>query len=294
MSKAVPIVMPSTSIHKAEADGVRVFYRAAGDPAAPVVLLLHGFPASSFMFRELIPHLASDYRVIAPDLPGFGFTEVPSERKYTYSFDGLAKTIDAFTEALNISRYAIYVFDYGAPTGFRLAMAHPQRVTAIISQNGNAYEEGLSSGWNPIQKYWKEPTAQNRNALRDFLTPETTKWQYTHGVTDPESVPPESYTLDASLLERPGNKDIQLDLFLDYASNVKLYPQFQEYFRKSKPPLLAIWGKNDPFFLPAGAEGFRKDLPNAKVQFLDTGHFAIETHSVEIAEGMKDFLAKSL
>jgi pimeloyl-ACP methyl ester carboxylesterase len=283
-------VMPSADIHKVEADGVRVFYRAAGDPAAPVVLLLHGFPASSFMFRELIPRLANDYRVIAPDLPGFGFTEVPSERNYTYSFDALAETIDSFTEALNINRYAIYVFDYGAPTGFRLAMAHPQRVTAVISQNGNAYEEGLSSGWNPIQKYWKEPTAQNRAALRDFLTPETTKWQYTHGVSDPDSVAPEGYTLDAALLERPGNKEIQLDLFLDYASNVKLYPKFQEYFRKSKPPLLAIWGKNDPFFLPPGAEAFRKDLPNAKVQFLDTGHFALETHVVEIAAAMKDFL----
>ena len=292
-SDAVSFVMPFTSVHKVEADGVRVFYRAAGDPAAPVVLLLHGFPASSFMFRELIPRLAGDYRVIAPDLPGFGFTEVPSERKYAYSFDGLAKTIDAFTEASNIDRYAIYVFDYGAPTGFRLAMAHPERVTAIISQNGNAYEEGLSSGWNPIQKYWKEPTAQNRAALLDFLTPEATKWQYTHGVSDPDSVPPESYTLDAALLARPGNKDIQLDLFLDYASNVKLYPKFQEYFRKSKPPLLAIWGKNDPFFLPPGAEAYRKDLPDAKVQFLDTGHFAIETHVIEIAAAMKDFLRRA-
>jgi pimeloyl-ACP methyl ester carboxylesterase len=287
-------VMPSTSIHKVEADGVRVFYRAAGDPAAPVVLLLHGFPASSFMFRELIPRLAGNYHVIAPDLPGFGFTEVPSERKYPYSFDALAKTIDAFTEALNLKRYAIYVFDYGAPTGFRLATAHPERVTAIVSQNGNAYEEGLSSGWNPIQKYWKEPTAQNRAALEDFLTPESTKWQYTHGVSNPESVPPEAYTLDAALLARPGNKDIQLDLFLDYASNVKLYPKFQEYFRKSQPPLLAIWGKNDPFFLPPGAEAFRKDLPKAKIQFLDTGHFALETHVAEIAAAMKDFLADAL
>jgi pimeloyl-ACP methyl ester carboxylesterase len=282
-----------TSIHRLEADGVRVFYRAAGDPTAPVVLLLHGFPASSFMFRELIPRLADDYRVIAPDLPGFGFTEVPPERNYVYSFEGLASTIEAFTEALKINRFAIYVFDYGAPTGFRLAMAHPERVTAIISQNGNAYEEGLSSGWNPIQKYWKEPTPQNRAALLDFLTPEATKWQYTHGVSDPDSVPPESYTLDAALLARPGNKDIQLDLFLDYASNVKLYPKFQEYFRKSKPRLLAIWGKNDPFFLPPGAEAYRRDLPDATVQFLDTGHFAIETHVIEIAAAMKDFLPRT-
>jgi pimeloyl-ACP methyl ester carboxylesterase len=281
--------LPHTSIHKLEADGVELFYREAGDLTAPVILLLHGFPASSFMYRELIPRLADDYRVIAPDLPGFGFTRVPAERNYDYSFDALAKTIEAFTEALKISRYAIYVFDYGAPTGFRLAVAHPDRVTALVSQNGNAYEEGLSSGWNPIQKYWKEPTAENRAALLAFLTPEATKWQYTHGVSDPESVAPESYTLDAALLERPGNKDIQLDLFLDYASNVKLYPKFQEYFRKLSPPLLAIWGKHDPFFLPQGAEAYRKDLPNAQVQFLDTGHFALETHVVEIAEAMKYF-----
>jgi pimeloyl-ACP methyl ester carboxylesterase len=283
--------VPFVSIHKVDADGVRVFYRAAGDEKAPVLLLLHGFPASSFMFRELIPRLANDYRVIAPDLPGFGFTQVLAERKYAYTFDGLAATIEAFTRALKLDRYAIYVFDYGAPTGFRLAMGHPERVTAIISQNGNAYEEGLSEGWNPIQKYWKEPTPANRAALRDFLKPEATKWQYTHGVTDPESVPPEAYTLDAALLERPGNENIQLDLFLDYASNVKLYPRFQEYFRKSQPPLLAIWGKNDPFFLPPGAKAFQKDLPKAKVQFLDTGHFALETHVVDIAAAIQDFLS---
>lgn len=282
-----------TSIHKVAVDGLRVFYREAGDATAPVILLLHGFPASSFMFRELIPQLADEYRVIAPDLPGFGFTEVPAERRYAYTFDGLATTIEAFTRVLKLDRYALYVFDYGAPTGFRLAMTHPERISAIVSQNGNAYEEGLSEGWNPIQKYWKEPTEANRAALRNFLTPETTKWQYTHGVTDPESVPPESYTLDAALLERPGNQDIQLDLFLDYASNVKLYPKFQEYFRKSQPPLLATWGKNDPFFLPPGAEAFRRDLPKAKIRFLDTGHFALETHAVEIAGEIKTFFAES-
>src|SRR5271154_266665 len=253
--------VPPTSIRRVEADGIQVFYRAAGDPSAPVVLLLHGFPTSSFMFRELIPRLADRYRVIAPDLPGFGFTEVPAERKYTYTFD---------------------------------AMAHPERVTAIVSQNGNAYEEGLGDAWGPIRKYWSEPTAENREVLRqNIMTLEGTRWQYTHGVSDPDRVPPESYTLDTALLERPGNKDIQLDLFLDYASNVRLYPKFQEYFRKSKPPLLAIWGKNDPFFVPAGAEAFRKDLPGAKVQFLEAGHFAIETHVVEIAVAMKDFLAAS-
>jgi pimeloyl-ACP methyl ester carboxylesterase len=283
--------VPVTSVHKVEADGVEVFYRAAGDPSAPVVLLLHGFPTSSLMFRELIPRLADQFRVIAPDLPGFGFTVVPETRKYTYSFDALAHTVEAFTDALGLSRYAIYVFDYGAPTGFRLAMNHPERITAIVSQNGNAYEEGLGDAWGPIRKYWSEPSEANRDVIRqNVLTFEGTRWQYTHGVGNPESVAPESYTLDAALLERPGNKEIQLDLFLNYASNVKLYPKFQEYFRKSKPPLLAIWGKNDPFFIPAGAEAFRKDLPNAQVQFLDTGHFAIETHFVEIAAAMKEFL----
>jgi pimeloyl-ACP methyl ester carboxylesterase len=285
------IAVPLTSVRKIEADGVQVFYRAAGDPSAPVVLLLHGFPTSSFMFRELIPRLADRYRVIAPDLPGFGFTEVPERRKYTYSFDALAMTIEAFTEALRLKRYALYVFDYGAPTGFRLAMAHPERVAAIVSQNGNAYEEGLGDAWGPIRKYWAMPTPENREVIRkNVLTLEGTRWQYTHGVAIPESVAPESYTLDTALMERPGNKEIQLDLFLDYASNVKLYPKFQEYFRKLKPPLLAIWGKNDPFFIPAGAEAFRKDLPNAQVQFLDTGHFATETHIVEIAAAMREFL----
>lgn len=283
--------LPLTCVRRIEADGVKVFYRAAGDPSDPVVLLLHGFPTSSFMFRELIPRLANHYRVIAPDLPGFGFTEVPENRQFTYSFHALATTIEAFTEALSIERYALYVFDYGAPTGFRLAMAHPERITAIISQNGNAYEEGLGDAWGPIRKYWAVPTAENREVIRqNVLTLEGTRWQYTHGVAVPESVAPESYTLDTALMERPGNKEIQLDLFLDYASNVKLYPKFQEYFRKSKPPLLAIWGKNDPFFIPAGAEAFRKDLPNAQVQFLDTGHFATETHIVEIAAAMREFL----
>jgi pimeloyl-ACP methyl ester carboxylesterase len=284
--------IPVPSVHKIEADGVQVFYRAAGDPTAPVVLLLHGFPSSSFMFRELIPRLADRYRVIAPDLPGFGFTEVPAERRYTYSFDALALTIEAFTEALKIKRYALYVFDYGAPTGFRLAMAHPDRITAIVSQNGNAYEDGLGDAWGRIRKYWAEPTPENREVIRqNVLTLKGTRWQYTHGVAIPESIAPESYTLDTALMERPGNKEIQLDLFLNYASNVKLYPKFQEYFRKSRPPLLAIWGKNDPFFIPAGAEAFRNDLPDAEVQFLDTGHFAIETHVIEIAAAMKNFLA---
>jgi pimeloyl-ACP methyl ester carboxylesterase len=286
------LTVPRTSIHKVEADGVEIFYRAAGDTGAPVVLLLHGFPTSSFMFRDLIPRLADQYRLIAPDLPGFGFTEVAEARRYKYSFENLAGTIEAFTDALGLSRYAIYVFDYGAPTGFRLAMRHPERVTAIVSQNGNAYQAGLGDAWGPIREYWSEPTAQNREVLRqNILTFEATRWQYTHGVADPDKIAPESYTLDAALLERPGNKEIQLDLFLDYAANVKLYPKFQEYFRQAQPPLLAIWGKNDPFFIPAGADAFRTDLRNAQVQFLDTGHFALETHGVEIAAAMKEFLA---
>jgi pimeloyl-ACP methyl ester carboxylesterase len=283
----------ATTIHRVEADGVSVFYRESGDATAPAVLLLHGFPASSFMFRDLIPRLADQYRVIAPDLPGFGFTEVPAQRKYSYTFDALAKTIEAFTDALGLQRYAIYVFDYGAPTGFRLAMHRPERVSAIISQNGNAYEAGLGDAWGPIRTYWSAPTSENREVIRkNILNLEATRWQYTHGVAKPESVAPESYTLDAALLERPGNKEIQLDLFLDYASNVKLYPEFQKYFRNAQPPLLAIWGKNDPFFIPAGAEAFRTDLPNAQVRFLDTGHFALETHATEIAAAMKDLLGE--
>jgi pimeloyl-ACP methyl ester carboxylesterase len=287
-------VIPTTSIHRIQADGVHVLYREAGHPEAPVVLLLHGFPASSFQYRELIPRLADQYRVIAPDLPGFGFTEVPDERKFDYSFDGLARTVEAFTEALQLKSYALYVFDYGAPTGFRLAMAHPERVTAIVSQNGNAYEQGLGEAWAPIRRYWEEPTAENREIVRQTLSPEGLKAQYTEGVSHPERIAPEGYTLDAAMIARPGNMDIQLDLFLDYANNIKLYPAFQKYFRRAKPPLLAIWGRHDPFFIPAGAEAFAEDNPNAKVELLDTGHFALETHVEEIAAAMKSFLAKSL
>jgi pimeloyl-ACP methyl ester carboxylesterase len=277
-----------------ETDGVRLFYREAGDPNAPVVLLLHGFPASSFQYRELIPRLADRYRVIAPDLPGFGFTEVPAKRGYVYTFEALAKTIEAFTDALDLKKYALYVFDYGAPTGLRLAMAHPERVTAIVSQNGNAYEEGLGDAWAPIRRYWSDPSAENRNAIRGALTAEGMKHEYSVGMSSSDVVAPESYTLDAALLARPGNVDIQLDLFLDYANNVKLYPKFQEYFRTSKPPLLAIWGKNDLYFIPPGAEAFRRDIPNATVQFLDTGHFALETHLEEIANTMRTFLATNV
>jgi pimeloyl-ACP methyl ester carboxylesterase len=291
-SKSEDLIMKHTSIHRVEADGVKVFYREAGASDRPVVLLLHGFPASSFQYRELIPRLADRYRVIAPDLTGFGFTEVPGGRHYRYSFDALARTMLAFTDALSLKRYALYVFDYGAPTGFRMAMAHPERVTAIISQNGNAYEEGLGDAWAPIRRYWEQPTIENRETVRQALSPEGLRWQYVVGAPDPDAIAPEGYTLDAAMIARPGNMDIQLDLFLDYANNVKLYPAFQEYFRRSKPPLLAIWGKNDPFFIPAGARAYLRDNPNASVRLLETGHFALETHVEEIAEAMREMLAR--
>jgi pimeloyl-ACP methyl ester carboxylesterase len=283
--------IPHTLFHWIEADGVRVFYREAGPADAPVVLLLHGFPASSFQYRELIPSLADRYRVIAPDLPGFGFTEVPDQRHYQYTFDSLAATILAFTEALSLTRYALYVFDYGAPTGFRLAMARPDRITAIVSQNGNAYEEGLGDAWAPIRRYWSQPTEENRDAIRRALNPDGIRREYASGIPNPELIAPEGPALDAALIARPGNVEIQLDLFLDYANNVKLYPAFHEYFRKWKPALLAIWGKFDPYFIPAGADAFRRDIPNATVQFLETGHFALETHLEDVVVATRQFLA---
>jgi pimeloyl-ACP methyl ester carboxylesterase len=238
--------------------------------------------------------LSDRFHIVAPDLPGFGFSQSPPRSQFKYTFDNLATVIEAFTEVVRLQRYALYVFDYGAPVGYRLAMRHPDRVTAIVSQNGNAYKEGLSDAWDPIRRYWAEPTTKNRDAVRDaLLTFEGTRWQYTHGVANPQSVAPESYTLDAALLERPGNKDIQLDLFLDYAFNLKLYPVFQKYFRDAKPPLLAIWGKNDPFFIPPGAEAYRRDNPNAVVKFLDTGHFALETHVEEIAKAIGHLMGRA-
>ena len=273
----------------------KVFYREAGPKTASAILLLHGFPTSSHMYRNLIPALADRYHVVAPDLPGFGFTESPVRGEFRYTFDNLAKVVEAFTEKIGLTSYALYIFDYGAPTGLRLALMHPERVTAIITQNGNAYEEGLSQGWNPIQKYWKEPTEANRAALREFLTPEATKnQQYLYGVQDTTRVAPESYALDSALMARPGNEEIQLDLFLDYASNVALYPKFQEYFRAKRPSVLAVWGKNDPFFLPPGAEAYKRDNPDAEVHFFDTGHFALETHHEEIAAAIREFLGRKL
>lgn len=273
---------------------VEVFYREAGNPSSPTVLLLHGFAASSFMFRDLIPALADRYHVIAPDLPAFGFTRAPERDEYAYTFAQLAKTIGQFTEQLKLDKYALMVHDYGAPVGWRLAVAHPDRVTAIVSQNGNAYEEGLGDSWAPIQKYWHEPTQQNRDALHDFPTPASIKWQYLEGVTDKSSVSPDGYTLEGLQVSRPGNADIQLDLVLDYASNVAMYPMFHSYFHTYQPPLLAVWGKNDPFFVPAGAEAWKRDLPKADIRFYDTGHFALETHGEEIIPVIRDFLDKNV
>jgi pimeloyl-ACP methyl ester carboxylesterase len=281
-----------TSIHyrTADADGFKIHYREAGAAGAPKLLLLHGFPSAGHMFRDLIPLLAGRFHLVAPDLPGFGRSDMPDRGKFKYTFDNMAAVIDRFTEMIGFDKFAIYVFDYGAPTGYRLAVKHPERITAIISQNGNAYEEGLSEGWNPIRAYWQDATEANRNALRDFLKPEATYWQYTHGVLDPSLVSPDGYSLDNFYLARPGAHEVQLDLFGDYKSNVALYPTFQEYFRTRKPPLLAVWGKSDPFFLPAGAEAYKRDIPGAQVRLLDTGHFALETHAEEIAGQIGRFL----
>ena len=270
-------------------EGSKIFYREAGPAGAPKLLLLHGFPTSSHMFRDLIPLLADRLHIAAPDLPGFGLSPSPGGR---LTFERIAQTIDRFTELVGFDRYAVYVFDYGAPTGFRLAVKHPERISAIISQNGNAYVEGLSEGWNPIRAYWKDNSPVNREALRALLAPETTVWQYTHGVPDPTAVSPDGYSLDNFYLSRPGVSETQLDLFGDYQSNVALYPKFQEYFRAHRPPLLAAWGKNDPFFLPAGGEAFKRDLPESVVRFFDTGHFALETHAAEIAATIKEFLTQ--
>jgi len=280
--------MTNITYRSADVDGLKIFYRAAGAVEAPKLLLLHGFPSASHMFRDLIPRLSDRFHVVAPDLPGFGKSQMPPRSNST--FEQMAKTIDRFTEVVGFDRYAAYVFDYGAPTGFRLAVKHPDRITAIISQNGNAYEEGLSEGWNPIRAYWEDASPANRTALRSFLAPETTIWQYTHGVPDPTAVSPDGYSLDNFYLTRPGADEYQLDLFGDYKSNVALYPTFQKYFRTHKPPLLAVWGKNDPFFLPPGAEAFKRDIPKAIVRFFDTGHFALETHVAEIAAAIREFL----
>src|SRR6185312_10660325 len=288
---AQPKESPMTSIRyrSLAVDGAKIFYREAGPVGAQKLLLLHGFPTSSHMFRDLIPLLADRFHLVAPDLPGFGQSDMPPRETFSYTFDNIARVIDRFTEIIGFDRFAVYVFDYGAPTGFRLAVRHPERIIAIISQNGNAYEEGLSEGWSPIKAYWQDPSPANRTALRAFLAPATTRWQYTHGVPDPTIVAPDGQNLDNFYLARPGADEAQLDLFGDYKSNVALYPTFQKYFRTHKPPFLAVWGKNDPFFLPPGAEAFKRDIPGAVVRFFDTGHFALETHAHEIAAAIRDF-----
>jgi pimeloyl-ACP methyl ester carboxylesterase len=282
--------MHTVSYRKVDVDGFNIFFRQAGPKDAPALLLLHGFPSAGHMFRNLIPQLADRFHVVAPDLPGFGQSDMPERTTFRYTFDNIAGVIDRFTEVIGLGRFAIYVFDYGAPTGFRLAARHPERISAIISQNGNAYVEGLSDGWNPIRAYWQDPSDANRTALRTFLSPQTTIWQYTHGVPDTSAISPDGYSLDNYYLARPGADEVQLDLFGDYKSNVELYPEFQAYFRKHKPRFLAAWGKNDPFFLPAGADAFKRDIPDADVRFFDTGHFALETHCDEIALVIRQFL----
>ena len=281
----------SVRFHTVDVDGINIFYREAGDATRPTLLLLHGFPTASHMFRDLIPELSARYHIVAPDLPGFGMTESPARGKFVYSFENIAKIIGRFTEELGLARFAIYVFDYGAPVGFRLAVAHPERISAIITQNGNTYLDGLSGAWAPIQAYWNEPSQANRDALRGFLAPETTLFQYRQGVADPSLVSPDGRNLDDFYLARPGIAEIQLDLLLDYQFNVALYGTIQAYLRESQPPVLAVWGQNDPFFTPPGAEAFKRDVPAADIRFFDTGHFALETHAREIGAAIREFLA---
>ncbi len=284
--KTIPV-----SFHTTQVENVKVFYRQAGDAKSPAILLLHGFPTSSHMFRDLIPQLAEDYHVIAPDLPGLGNTIAPLRGQFSYTFDNLAQVIGKFVQAIGLTRFAMYVFDYGAPTGFRLALAHPERIAAIITQNGNAYMEGFSDAWTVWQNYWKHPTPENREVCRESLSPDFIRnIQYLQGA-DPQHVSPDGYTLDIAYMSRPGAEALQLDLILDYRSNPAMYPAFQKYFREHQPPTLASWGKNAPHFLPAGAEAYRRDNPGAKVVFYDTGHFVLETHAVEIGQEICAFLS---
>ncbi|MGQ4273976.1 alpha/beta fold hydrolase [Terrihabitans sp. B22-R8] len=285
--------MPVVHYRTQKVGEVEVFYREAGPADAPVILLLHGFPSASHMFRDLIPQLADRYRVIAPDLPGFGQTKAPPRGVFTYSFDALADVIGGFVDAIGLRRYALYIFDYGAPIGLRLSMKYPERVTAIISQNGNAYVEGFSDEWGAWEAYWRNPSAANREACRISLAPDTIRnWQYGTG-SDRSLLPPDGYELDIAYMARPGAEDIQLDLILDYRSNVALYPAFHAYFREYQPPLLAVWGRHDPAFIPAGAEAYRKDLPDAEIHLLEAGHFALETHHGVIAAHIRDFLGRA-
>jgi pimeloyl-ACP methyl ester carboxylesterase len=285
--------MENTSIHyrNTKVNDLNIFYREAGKADAPTILLLHGYPTSSHMFRNLIPILKEKYHVIAPDLPGFGYSDAPDHQSFNYTFDNLAGTVQQFIDQLGLKRFAIYIFDYGAPVGLRIALANPEKITGIISQNGNAYEEGLSDEWNPIQKYWKDPSQANREALRDFVSVKATRFQYFEGVSDPSLIAPETYILDQHFLDRPGNIEIQLDLVKDYRTNVALYPKFHEYFKKYQPKALLVWGNKDPYFLPAGARAYQQDLRDAKLKFYDTGHFALETNAKEIGADILEFMA---
>lgn len=290
---AAPKAAPRVSYKSVSIDGVDVFYREAGPPEAPAVLLLHGFPTSSHMFRNLIPALADRYHVIAPDYPGFGHSAMPARDAFDYSFENLASVVDEFTETIGLSRFVVYVQDYGAPIGYRIASAHPERIAGIIAQNGNAYDEGLNNDfWKPIKAYWADPTSANREALRGLLAPAATTWQYTHGVRDVSVINPDSWTIDQALLDRPGNTDIQLDLFLSYGTNLPLYPKWQAYFRDHQPPTLIVWGANDQIFPAAGAHPYRRDLTDLEFHLLDTGHFALEEDGATIAAHIRAFLAR--
>lgn len=276
--------------HTAKVDGVNIFYREAGDPAKPAIVLLHGFPASSHMFRDLIPKLAAQHHVIAPDFPGFGYSDQPSPTNFAYTFDHLAAVTDSLLDSLKLERYAIYIQDYGSPVGFRLFVKHPEKISTIITQNGNAYAEALSPAWEPIRAYWKDKTPENETKLRGFLAIGTTKFQYTQGVRDAAHISPDAWTFDQLNLDRPGNDVIQLALFYDYQNNLTQYDAWHAALRKFQPPVLAVWGKNDPFFLPVGAEAFQRDVPQAEVHLLDTGHFALEEDGDVIANYILKFL----
>jgi pimeloyl-ACP methyl ester carboxylesterase len=291
---SINVTKPNVRFNYEQVENVNIFYREVGSKDSPTILMLHGYAASSFMWRDVIDALAADYHVIALDLPAFGFTESPAREDYEYTFANLANTVDKFIKQKGINSFAIAVHDYGAPVGWRLALKNPGKVTAIISQNGNAYEEGLADGWGPIKKYWQDPSAKNREALSDFPTAASIKWQYVEGVPDTGKVSPDGYTLEGLHVAKPGMAGIQLDLLLDYKSNVEQYPQYQAYFRKYQPPLLAVWGKNDPFFSPEGAQAWKRDIPKAEIHFFDTGHFALETHQSEIIPVIKDFLQRNV
>jgi pimeloyl-ACP methyl ester carboxylesterase len=285
----LPELTSTVHYHTIRIGNVDVFYREAGAKDAPVLLLLHGFPTSSNMFRNLIPRLAGSFRVIAPDYPGYGFSSVPDRKDFSYTFENMTTIVEKLIAKLDISAYSLYVMDYGAPIGYRLALRHPEQITGLVVQNGNAYEEGLLAFWDPIKKYWNDATPENRAALTFMVSPETTKWQYQNGVGELAHLDPTTWTLDQALLDRPGNGEIQLDMLYDYGSNVPLYPQFQEFFRKHQPPTLIVWGKNDYIFPPEGAIPYKRDLPNVQTHLLDTGHFALETHGEEIASRIERF-----